>query len=247
MGGGKGGGSQSVTVPQMASNPYEDQLAQMAQQIWGQTQPVRRYFTQDWQKFFRPEEGQQYDPYALPGYKPLYGLARTGIEDQYGAAKENILAGVPRGGGQARALSNLETGRAKDVGSLQAQTSLPLIQDIYNKAYGAGWQTGPTQAISGMGTASGTMNAREISQQQLQTAALMQEAQAARSASTIKGTGVGSALGKGLGSIAGSIIPGIGTALGGAIGGLGGGAATQGITSGLGGYSALKSQFLAGT
>jgi hypothetical protein len=232
MGGGKGGGgSKSVNVPSIAPNPYEEQLASMASNMWNVTWPVRNYFTEDWQKFFRPEEGQRYDPYALPGYKPLYGLARTGIEDQYGAAKENILAGVPRGGGQDRALSLLESGRAKDVGSLQAQIASPLIQDISNKAYGAGWQTGPTQALGGMGTASQQLNAANISQQQLVTAAALQEAQASRAASSAKGSGVGSMLGKGLGSVAGSVIPGIGTALGGAIGGLGGSAISSGMAS----------------
>jgi len=278
MGGGKGGGSKSISVPNVtaptiANNEWTDELADMAKRtygqasnLWNQTQPARDWFAEDWKSFLRPDQGQAYDPYKLPAFQPLYGLARTGLEDQYGVAKENILSGLPRGGAMGRALGNLETGRAKDVGSLQASISAPIIQDLYNKAYGTAWTTAPAQAfagygsaMTGMGGAAGYENAQNISQaglinnaaiasQQAQLAAQVQEAQASRAGSTTKGAGMGSMLGKGLGSM----IPGIGTAIGGAIGGgLGNigssigsslGKGSQGITSGLGGYTALANQ-----
>ena len=240
--GGKGGGS-SINVPPQQDNPYTKQLADMASQIWGQTQPVRNYFTEDWQKFFRPEtgQGQQYNPYNIPGYAPLYDLSRTGIEDQYGNAKEQILSGLPRGGAQANAIGNLAENRARAVGSLQTSTASPLIQKIMDQAYGAGWTTGPTQAITGMTGAGQQQTTANAAYQQLQMAAAMQEAQASNASSSAKGSGVGSVLGKGLGAVLDSVVPGVGTAIGGAIGvGLGKGA--EGITSGLGGYTALANQ-----
>jgi hypothetical protein len=77
-----------------------------------------------------------YNPYNLPAYAPLYQLARSGVESQYGQARENIMSSTPRGGALAENLANLEMGRAQQAGALPAQIAAPLIQDIYNKAYG---------------------------------------------------------------------------------------------------------------
>jgi hypothetical protein len=254
MGGGKGKSSSPVTIgaPQIGTNPYEEQLAAYASGMWNQTQAPRTYIGKDWETFFNPAEGRKYDPSQLPAFSPLYNLSRTGLEDQYGVAKENILSTLPRGGAMGRSLANLETGRAKDIGSLQSSISAPIISDLYNKAYNAGFVTGPNQAIGGMGAADQSWNQRNISQAQLDMdatkaalAMTAQQNQAANAGSSAKGMGLGSALGKGLGSI----VPGIGTAIGGSIaGGVGNiassigssmGKGSPGITSGLGGYTAL--------
>lgn len=232
MGGGKKSKSSPVSIgaPQIGENPYEKQLAGYASSMWDQTQAPRTYIGQDWEQFFNPAAGRQYDPSQLPAFSPLYNMARTGLEDQYSVAKENILSSLPRGGGMARQLGNLETGRAKDVGSLQSQISAPIISDLYNKAYNAGFVTGPTQAMGGAGGAAQTWNTRNLGQAQLDMqatqAALAMTAQseaASKQSSGLKGAGFGSMLGKGLSSVIGSVVPGIGTAIGGMTGKGGGG------------------------
>ncbi len=247
MGGGKGSSPDTISAPTIGPNPYEQYLANFAQGIWDTTKPARGYIAADWEKFFNPPQGRQYDPTLLPAFQPLYNMARTGLEDQYGVAKENILSTLPRGGAMGRSLANLETGRAKDIGSLTSQISAPIIGDIYNKAYNAGFVTGPTQAMTGMAGAGGLLNPRLMGQAQLEMNARLanlQAEQAASQGSTMKGAGVGSMLGKGLGAV----IPGMG-GIGSAISGLGGGkggGGGSGITSGLGGYSTLMSQAMGG-
>ena len=245
MGGSKKSTTYQIGAPQTGSNPHEIWLSEIARTLYNQTDPARTYIAADWEKLFNPAQGQQYDPSQLPAFSPLYNMARTGLEDQYSVAKENILSTLPRGGGMARQLGNLETGRAKDVGSLQSQISAPIISDLYNKAYNAGFVTAPTQAMGGLGAAGQLNNIRSLGQGQLDMeatkAALGMTAQseaAARQGSSAKGLGLGSMLGKGLGAA----MPGIGSAIGGLGGTLGkgaGGAASSGITSGLGGYTAL--------
>ena len=229
-----GGGSRSrVRVPPMAVNPYEAQLANYAQHMWNQIAPARNYMAQDWENLFNPAQGRDYDPANLPAFSPLYNLSRTGLEDQYSVAKEGILSGLPRGGAQGRALSNLETGRAKDVGSLQASISAPIIQNLYDKAYQTAWQTGPAQAMGGLGTASGTLNQRELQQQQLETMAAAQNAQMAAQRSSSKGSGIGGMLGKGAGSLLGPTMDAMGGRIEKGIGGLGkGGSVGSGAFSG---------------
>ena len=245
MGGGGGSTTYQIGAPQMAypqieSNPYESPLFHVGQGMWQMTQPARNYIGQDWESLFNPAQGRKYDPANLPAFSPLYNMARTGLEDQYSAAKENILSSMPRGGGMARQLGNLETGRAKDVGSLLSQISAPIISDMYNKAYNAGFVTGPSQAITGMGTAAGLANTRNIAQGGLTNqrnlaqgqldwdatkAALGMTAQseaAARQGSSMKGAGIGSMLGKAGGSVLNGLTGGLTEGLGGLFGGGGG-------------------------
>lgn len=254
-GGGKGGGSSktptfnmpNIQAPQNQPNIWTERLGDYGTQMMELTQTPRNYFVSDFNRFLRPDEGKAYDPRNLPAFAPLYNLSKTGLEDQYGVAKENILANMPRGGAMGRALGNLETGRAKDVGSLQASISAPIIQDLYNKAYDMSWKTAPTLGMGGIGTAGGLLNTSNISDTsaKLQTnqmatqigmaqlAADMQAAQASRNASSAKGAGAGSMLGKGLGTVLGPAGSAIGGSLGNSVGGmLGGGGKGSGAFSG---------------
>ena len=134
-----------------------------------------------------------YNPYNLPGYAPLYQLARTGLESQYGQARENIMASSPRGGGLAENLANLEMSRAQQAGSLPATIAAPLIQDIYNKAYGVAFGA-PQTTLSGLGGAASSYN------QLYGTQAAYQSAQAtqAQQAGLAGAAGLGSLVGLGV-------------------------------------------------
>jgi hypothetical protein len=150
-GGGKGG---DVQVP---PNPYEGTQARIAEELWKMTGPVRGYQLDDFARFFSP--GAKYDPSELPGFSPIYSSARTGLEDQYKQARESLLGNVPRGGAQIEALTQLEAGRAGDVGSLPSLISKDIISDLYNKAYGVAWNS-PQVSLGGLGGAASTYTSR---------------------------------------------------------------------------------------
>ena len=233
--GGKSGGGSTVVAPQRESNPYSKQLADMASGLWSQTQPIRDSFTN---QYFMPFLQGNYNPETLPGFKPGYNLARSGFENQYNVAKQNIEASTPRGGSMTNALAGLEYNRAKSIGDATAQLSSNLVGDLWNKAYNTGWVTAPSQAFTGMGTA-GTQEQSGINQQlnaqmqaaQITAAQQVQEQQAKNSGMGLLGSGIGSLIGMAASPITGGIS-----------GAKGGSSSGSGITSGLGGYSTLASQ-----
>jgi hypothetical protein len=133
-----------------------------------------------------------YNPYNLPGYAPLYQLAKTGLESQYNPARQAIMESTPRGGALYENLANLEMGRAQQAGSLPATIAAPLISDIMNKAYGVAFNS-PQTSIAGLGAASNSWNqAQGLSANAgLQSALLNRQA----AASTASGLGSLAALG----------------------------------------------------
>jgi hypothetical protein len=242
-----GGGRSSSIVPYTTpENPFAKTVSQYASSLWGQTEPIRQSFAED---YFTPFLKGNYKPETMPGFAPLYDIGRTGIEDQYNVAKQNIEASTPRGGAMTNALSNLEYNRAKSAGSLGSQISSNLISDLWNKAYNTGWVTAPSQAITGQSTAAQlyqdalkTNAAANMQAQQLMAQQEMSSNAGKSSGAGMLGTGLGSMLGLAMMPISGTSLLGSGL---GALGGLssGKGASTGGITSGLGGYPALMSQW----
>lgn len=249
-----GGGDEiyPVVTPNREENPYTQQLASMASDLWGQTTPIRNSFTSD---YFMPFLQGNYNPATMPGFAPLYDIGRTGIEDQYNVAKQNIEASTPRGGSMTNALSGLEYNRAKSAGTLGSQISSNLISDLWNKAYNTGWVTAPSQAMGGMGGAASTEQSslNNYLGAQMQAQQMMAQQTAAQNASNnqgkasgmgVLGSGIGGALGLAAAPMTG------GTSMFGsgmsALGGMGAGKGAAGVTSGLGGYGSLMSQAMGG-
>jgi hypothetical protein len=139
-----------------------------------------------------------YNPYNLPGYAPLYQLARTGLESQYNPARQSIMESTPRGGALYENLANLEMSRAQQAGSLPATIAAPLISDLYNKAYGVAFNS-PQQSMAGLGAATSSYNQLQglTAQGQMQQAALANQNSLAGSA------GLGSLAALGLGGLGG--------------------------------------------
>lgn len=158
-GGGKGGGGGGKTQPSV----YEQALARIANEMYDTTKGIRQTSLDQLSGVL----GGNYNVQKLPGYAPLYSTLRSGMEDQYNVAKENVTNSLPRGGALTSALSDLEGNRANQVGSLSAQISGPIIQDMMNKAYGTAWQT-PAQATQGLGAASSSFANRYASDNALQ-------------------------------------------------------------------------------
>lgn len=143
---------------------YEQTLAEMAKKLFEQGDPTRaRFFGQ-----FEDLLSGNFNPQESPMFAPSFALGKQGIEDQYGIAKENILSGLPRGGGMSTALGELELGRAEQESSLPALLSQKIIDDMMTKAYGASFGGAMTAPISGIGTAAGIESNRSLVNAQLQ-------------------------------------------------------------------------------
>lgn len=81
-----------------------------------------------------------------PSESPMWGPARGVIEDQYGVAKDNIMANLPKGGQLNEGLMDLDTSRARSLGDLAGQ----IGSDYWNKSYGLASGV-PQQASSTLG------------------------------------------------------------------------------------------------
>lgn len=189
-------------TPTPGASPYESVLAQIAQDTYTQTDPLRQGFLQQMSSLL----SGGFDPQKTAMYAPMYAAARSGPEAQYNAARENVLAGTPRGGGQIKALADIESSRASEVGSIPGMLSNQILQDMLQKSYGTAFGV-PQQSMAGLSSASGTYGNR-LSMAEM--AAKQQEA----------------ALFGGLGQIGGMAL---GTALGGPLGGKAGGSAGKAI------------------
>lgn len=182
MGGGSGGKKGGET-PKATASPYEEALSAMALKTYRQTEPLRENLIGQYQDFV----SGGYNPQSLPGYTPAFGLAKTGLEDQYSVAKQNIIENMPRGGSLTGNLANMQMQRARDVGSLPAQLSSNIISDIFNKAQSTA-MGGAQMGMSGMGSAASTFG----SQQNTAMAAQMQQMQMQAQQQAAKGRGLGS-------------------------------------------------------
>ena len=192
----------ATSTPAPGASPYESVLANIAQETYSQTDPLRQGFLNQMISLL----SGGFDPQKTPMYAPLYAAARSGPEAQYNVAKENILSGTPRGGGQTSALAGIERGRAEDVGGIPGMLSNQILQDMLQKAYGTAFNA-PQQSMAGLSSASGTYGNRLS----------MAEMAAAQQKSSLYG---------GIGQMGGMAL---GTMLGGPLGGKTGGSAGKAI------------------
>ena len=96
--------------------------ARLAQQLFGQTEPLRRELIDDAGVFVSGGR----DVTSLPEFAAFKGSAESG----FNRAKENIIANTPEGGGLTAALAGLEGQRAGD----QASFTGALASDEVNRA-----------------------------------------------------------------------------------------------------------------
>jgi len=180
-----GGGGSSTPAP----SGYENTLAQIAQDTYTQTDPLRQSLLQQMSSML----SGGFDPAKSATYAPMYASARTGTEAQYNVAKENVLGNTPRGGGQIDALANIEAARAGDVGSLPAMLSSQIMQDMMQKTYGTAFGA-PQQSMAGLASAAGTYGNR---MSMAQAAAAQQQSGLYGGLGQIGGMALGSMLGPG--------------------------------------------------
>ena len=123
-----------------SSNPAADALIQMSQEIYGQTAPLRAGIIDRGNAFLQGN-------LDVTG-TPMFQALRSGADQQYSRARENILANTPTGGALSDALAQNELAKARTL----TQGAGGIAQDEYNKVYGLA--TGaPGAALSGLGSA----------------------------------------------------------------------------------------------
>jgi hypothetical protein len=135
MGGGKNTYSRASEAGQMA----DYQTANMANQMYNQTQPLRQGFFDEWNQM-----NATGNPSAA--MNTGYGVLRNPSESQYNVARQNVIGSNPKGGGLFDQLTNVETSRANSLSQVMAN----LYQDERNKIYGTAMGE-PQVSMSGLG------------------------------------------------------------------------------------------------
>lgn len=130
--------------------------AEIARQLFEEAQPLRRQTNEELLNFVA---GGTLPVGLRTGFDAVRTSGREGIENQYRVARENILNTAPVRGGQLNdALINLETNRAGQVGTLDAnllaQYELPLRASLFGRAseVGLGQTNNALTGLSGAGS-----------------------------------------------------------------------------------------------
>ncbi len=131
-----------------ATSPYEAAQAQIAQQTYKETTPIREDLLSQMTNFLQGG----FDPAKSSTFAPLYANARSGIESQYNVAKDSVLGNTPRGGAQISALTGLASDRAGNLSNAQNTIFSSIFNDILQKAYGVAFNA-PQQSMAGLGQA----------------------------------------------------------------------------------------------
>lgn len=142
----------------------------------------------------------RFDPKSSPLWASTFNTGKEALESQYGLAKDAVLANLPRGGGQARGITDVETARAGEAARLPMELSANITGDLMNKAYGAAFGA-PGQAMSGLGAAAGLRSQSDAMRAQ-------QQAAQSRGMGSLIGMGIGYGLGGPMGGKAGSQVGG---------------------------------------
>lgn len=150
----------------------------------------------------------RFDPKSSPLWASTFNTGKDALESQYGLAKDAVLANLPRGGGQARGIMDVETARAGEAARLPMELSANITGDLMNKAYGAAFGA-PGQAMSGLGSAAGLRSQSDAIRAQ-------QQAAQAQGMGSLIGMGIGYGLG---GPMGGKMGASAGGSAGGAVGG----------------------------
>lgn len=156
-----GGGSEAENLASLQGD--------IARQLFTETTPLRG---QSLAQLLQYLQTGVLPPALLQGLDKAYATGRTGLEDQYSVARENILGRVPSRGGQLNSqLANLEQQRATQVGRLGSdlltQYELPLRNTLFASATGLPFgQAG--QALGNIGQSAGTLGQIEARNAQVQ-------------------------------------------------------------------------------
>ena len=149
----KGGGGAPQQNQADALNAVQ---AQISQDLWNQTQPGRTAAQ-------GITNSAMTGDLSSPAWTSLMAPTRDLYENQFNAAKQNILQTAPARGGQLnQALLMQQLARPQQLAQLQQGFQLPLIEAGINTSYGA-----PSTSLAGLGSAAGNaINSANYGQRQ---------------------------------------------------------------------------------
>jgi hypothetical protein len=140
----EGIGDSLLGNPSKDSIKNQQKLLENAQRIpmelWDTTSGIRKNVTGMLENF----TGGNMDITSQPMFAP----GKSAIEDTYKTGRQNILETMPEGGMLYSGLAGLEGDRAKGLTDVIAK----IQQDVFDKAYGAGYGT-PQTSITGLNQA----------------------------------------------------------------------------------------------
>ena len=152
---------------QVGESQGANELAGMAKKLFAETDPLRQSLIQRSSDFLSTGDVTQ---------NPAYGALKQGAEQQFGRARQNILANTPTGGALDAALAGNEYAKASQL----TQGMGGLYNQEMARAMQLGAGTPLTAAFGGLGTA-GSIQAQMAAAQ----------AQADAAAKSGKGQGAG--------------------------------------------------------
>lgn len=121
-------------------------------ELWNTTGTMRKNVTNTLERFTGGTMDLANEPMFAPG--------KAAVEDAYTSAKDNILANMPAGGSMQSALTDLEGQRARGMTDVYGK----IQEDMFNKAYGAGYGTPQTSIAGANASASNLSNALQAHQ-----------------------------------------------------------------------------------
>jgi enamine deaminase RidA (YjgF/YER057c/UK114 family) len=154
--GDKGGDNRPASFAHHLANYYHQQTAGLTNKAVRRGEMVMGSGKQQ-QKFFDKHVlgNPVYERAAQQSMEPV----RTTIEDQYGRAKENIIANMPSGGTMLSTLMGVDMDRGQQLGNMEAQNQARLNQlaqsmwaDELSRAYGLA-SMNPSQSMGALGAA----------------------------------------------------------------------------------------------
>jgi hypothetical protein len=116
----------------------------MSTKLWNHTEGMRGNVSRQLTDFTAGDYDVTSNPMFAPG--------KAAVEDVYARSRENIMETMPAGGTMETQLSGLEHARARGL----TDTISGIQQDMYNKAYGAGYGT-PQTSIAGANQSANSM------------------------------------------------------------------------------------------
>jgi hypothetical protein len=141
--------------PETQRNETHDALMDalgMSTKLWKETEGMRGNVSQQLTDF----TGGNYDVTSNPMFAP----GKMATEDMYQTARDNVMSNMPAGGMMQENLTSLEGARLRGL----TDTVANIQQDMFNKAYGAGYGT-PQTSISGANQSANSMMQMLASQQ----------------------------------------------------------------------------------
>lgn len=121
-------------------------------ELWNTTAGMRGGVTRELTNFTKGDYDLAESPMFAPG--------KAAVEESYKSARDNVLANMPAGGAMQSALVDLEGQRARGMTDVYGK----IQQDMFDKAYGAGYGT-PQASISGANASAGNLSAALQAQQ----------------------------------------------------------------------------------